>query len=398
MLDRPIADQRQIGILMDNPFRVEIALSWDAIAARWTALQDRAFGTPFQHAHWMSTWYGVFGALPGVEPILVAVTDTRSDRDVLLIPLVRRTLGSLRTIEFADLWSTDYNAPLIGDGAPSNQAESALLWAAMQRALPAADLVRFTKMPLAIRGRKNPLALLPDAHASTTSGYVVPLPERWDDYIKSLKKDMQSLLRRRWKRLTEESNAVLRWVEKKNEARRVLAVLQEQQTARLRLLGVNHVFDDPHHVRFYERHVLNGLADGTAVLTALVADGEIIATFLAVADGTCCTLIRSSQHRDEKWLKLGLGKLIIEQSMRALHERGYRYFDLSIGDSPYKHDFGVEPFPLADFERALTWRAVPTLYRERTWANVKKNPWVASAARSVKRAFPSRPAATGTHS
>jgi CelD/BcsL family acetyltransferase involved in cellulose biosynthesis len=383
---------------MDSPFRVEIASSWDAVAPRWAALQGRGVGTPFQHAHWMATWYGVFGALPEIEPVLVAVNDARSSRDMLLIPLVRRMVGSLRVIEFADLWSTDYNAPLIGDGAPSEPAECALLWAAVLQALPPADLVRFTKMPLAILGRQNPLALLPDAHASATSGYIVRLPECWDDYIKSLKKDMQSLLRRRWKRFAEEANGVMRWVKDEAEARRVLTVLQEQQTARLRQSGVSHVFDDPHHVRFYERHVLEGLADGTAVLTALVAEDEIVATFLAVADGRCCTLIRSSQHSGEKWLKLGPGKLIIERSMHALHQRGYRMFDLSIGDSPYKHDFGVEPFPLAELEMALTWRAIPMLYRERTWANVKRNPWVANAARSVKRVLPVRHAAGRTRS
>jgi CelD/BcsL family acetyltransferase involved in cellulose biosynthesis len=383
---------------MDNPFEVEITSSWGAIAPRWMTLQGRGIGTPFQHAHWMATWYGAFGALPDIEPVLVAVNDARSARDVLLIPLVRRMVGSLRVIEFADLWSTDYNAPLIGDSAPSEPAECALLWDAVLEALPPADLVRFTKMPLAIGGKKNPLALLPDSHPSPTSGYVVRLPERWDDYIKSLKKDMQSLLRRRWKRFVEESNGSLRWVDREGDARRVLAVLQEQQIARLRHLGLSHVFDDPHHMRFYERHVIEGLAHGTAVMTALVAGEEIIATFLAVADGRCCTLIRSSQHNGEKWLKLGPGKLIIERSMHALHQRGYRYFDLSIGDSPYKHDFGVEPFPLAELEIALTWRAIPMLYRERTWANVKKNPWVASAARSVKRVLPMRHAAGRTHS
>jgi CelD/BcsL family acetyltransferase involved in cellulose biosynthesis len=375
---------------MDNPFRVEIAASWETVAPRWAALQGRGFGTPFQHAHWMMTWYGVFGALPEIEPTLVAVSDARSGRDVLLIPLVRRMVGLLRVIEFADLWSTDYNAPLIGEGAPSDPAECALLWDAVLEALPPTDLVRFTKMPIEIRGRKNPLALLPDIHASSTSGHIVHLPESWDDYTKSLKKDMQSLLRRRWKRFTGELGA-LRWIEDEREAARTLSILQTQQTERLRLQGARHVFDDPNHIRFYERHVRDGLKQGTCIMTALVAGDEIVATFLAVADGRCCTLIRSSQSSDEKWRKLGPGKLIIQQSMQALHERGYRTFDLSIGDLPYKHDFCVEPLPLAELDIALTWRAVPTLYRERTWASVKKNPWVATAARSVKRVLPVRP-------
>lgn len=121
------------------------------------------------------------------------------------------------------------------------------------------------------------------------------------------------------------------------------------------------------------------------MLTALTVDGEIVATFLAVADGRRCTLVRSSQIGGEKWGPLGLGKLLIQQSMQALHERGYRCFDLSIGDHSYKQDFCAEPAPLLDFEIARTWRAVPALYRDRTVALIKKTSWGATVARTLRR-------------
>jgi CelD/BcsL family acetyltransferase involved in cellulose biosynthesis len=248
-----------------------------------------------------------------------------------------------------------------------------------------ADRIRFTKMPLEVRGRPNPLALLRESRTSETAGFIVDLPERFEDYQRSLKKDVQSLLRRRWDKLVKDTKAELRWIDNVDEGRRVLAVLQRQQKERLDGLGARHVFDQPAHLQFYERHVVEGLASGGAVLTAIVAGEEVIATFLGVTDGRCCTLIRSSQLGSENWMRYGLGKLIIDRSMRALHERGYRQFDLSIGDLAYKHDFGVKPVAMADLDVACSWRALPSVCRDYTWQRLRKNPVAASLARSARR-------------
>jgi CelD/BcsL family acetyltransferase involved in cellulose biosynthesis len=375
---------------METQFKVEIASTWDVVATRWERLQAQGILTPFQQAHWQSTWYRVFGQSPDIEPMLVTVSDRRCGRDTLLLPLVRRRVGLLRVIEFADLWVTDYNAPLIGRDAPYTRADAEALWNELQRALPEADLVRLTKMPLVAGGRNNPLAMIDGSRRSEFTGYVVHLPDDWDEYHQSLKKDFRGLLRRRWRRFTESGNAHLRWIEDPGEGLRVLSALQSQQTTRLATLGARHVFDDPRYLAFYERHVVDGMVNGSAVLTALVAEGEIVATFLGVVHGTHCTLIRSSQLVDRRWSPLGLGKLIIERSMHALHERGIRVFDLSIGDFAYKHDFQVVPVPLFDLDVARTWRATTQLYRDRTWTLLKKNPQIAKFARSVKRILSSQ--------
>ena len=195
---------------MSRPFEIEIVNSWQTIAPRWLRLQHEGTGTPFQNFTWLSTWYSVFCKSPDVEPVLVAVTDTRSGNDVLLIPLVRRAIRSLRSIEFADLWTTDYNAPLIGPDAPTLEEDCRALGIEVLNALPQSDIVRFTKMPSRIRGRLNPLAWLDGARESDVRGHVVQLPERWDDYVNSLKKDVRKHWRRRRRRFDQLENASLR--------------------------------------------------------------------------------------------------------------------------------------------------------------------------------------------
>lgn len=352
-------------------------------------MQEHSVGTPFQAPHWLETWYGALGSQTSLEPVLVAVADG-SGADVLLIPFVRRRLGPLRTIEFADGWATDYNAPLIGDRAPRNVHDAQALWRAVIEALPHADRIRLTKMPVEVRGQANPLALLSGCRSSETRGYIVDLPERFEDYESSLKKDLRSLLRRRWEKLVKETKAELRWISDPDEGLRVLETLEQQQKARLQSQRARHIFDQADYQKFYRRHVANGLASGGAVVTAIVAADEIVAAFLGVTDGYCCTLIRSSQLWGETWDRYGLGKLIISRSIRELHARGHRQFDLSIGDFAYKHDFGVRPVPMVELDVARSWRALPSVCSDYAWEWVRKNRYAASIARSARKALSPR--------
>src|SRR5262245_42924343 len=89
----PHAEQSDCLPLPDQ-LTVDVVPTWGDLAERWNRMQAYGTATPFQNAHWQSIWYGTFGGMPGVEPLLVAVHDQRSGRDVLLLPLIRRQLGS----------------------------------------------------------------------------------------------------------------------------------------------------------------------------------------------------------------------------------------------------------------------------------------------------------------
>ncbi len=82
---------------------------------------------------------------------------------------------------------------------------------------------------------------------------------------------------------------------------------------------------------------------------------EPVAALLGVTDGESFAMVRLS-HAGGDWARIGLGRLIIERTMHALHEEGCRHFDFTIGDYPYKSGFGVEPSPLVDLVSAESWR------------------------------------------
>jgi hypothetical protein len=56
-----------------------------------------------------------------------------------------------------------YNCPSLGASAPRDLDCARAMWRTILDALPAADIVKFTKMPGALGNRPNPLANLPQA-------------------------------------------------------------------------------------------------------------------------------------------------------------------------------------------------------------------------------------------
>jgi CelD/BcsL family acetyltransferase involved in cellulose biosynthesis len=117
--------------------------------------------------------------------------------------------------------------------------------------------------------------------------------------------------------------------------------------------------------------VRTGLEAGTTILTALTAGDEIVAALLGVTDGKSFAMVRLS-HAGGDWMKVGPGRLVIERTMHALHARGIRHFDFSIGDYPYKSGFGVQPSPLVDLVSAQSWRGRANAARDLAKAAVKR--------------------------
>jgi CelD/BcsL family acetyltransferase involved in cellulose biosynthesis len=163
-----------------------------------------------------------------------------------------------------------------------------------------------------------------------------------------------------------------RRIEKIGEAERVLEVMSEQQRNRLEEKGYEYAVNEESYNRFYASLVAGGIEDGTIVLTALMAGDEPVAALLGTTDGSSFAMVRLS-HAGGDWLRIGLGRLIIESTMHALHARGCRHFDFTIGDYPYKSGFGVEPSPLLDLVSAESWRGKARAAEKLAKAGIKRS-------------------------
>ena len=369
-------------------WRVEFFQDWRQVAPRWDGV---APSTPFQHPIWCQAWYPAFAGT--AEPLLAEVTDAATGESALLLPLIRRRQNGIAIVEFADCDLTDYNAPLLGPAAPREAKGAAALWrdlvSALRKLPDGADLLRFRKMPVELAGQPNPLALLDDAGSCSLNGNVVTTGEDYDAWRYTLEKTVRKELERSWRVFSRDPAASFSLFTNEDEALRILSTTEAQQGARMESLGLNFILNNETCAAFYRNLVRGGLGRGYAVVSALTAGEEVVATLLGIRQGARYTMIRIS-NAGEKWSNCSPGRLVIERTMAALHEDGVREFDFSIGNYAYKRRFGVERIALADVSAALSWRGLPYALRDRAARELRRYPQLAVRLKRILGKPPSR--------
>jgi CelD/BcsL family acetyltransferase involved in cellulose biosynthesis len=240
-----------------------------------------------------------------------------------------------------------------------------------------ADLIRLRKMPVDLECQLNPLALLDGVRACPLNGNLVTTGDDFDAYRYSLERTVRKELERSWRVFTRDPAAAFRIVTERDEALRFLSTMEMQQDARMQHLGLNFILNDETYAAFYHHLVGENLENGYAVLSALTAGEEVVATLLGIRTGSRYVMVRIS-HASEKWSNCSPGRLIIERTMAALHKDGVREFDFSIGNYAYKRRFGVAPLPLVDITAALSWRGIPYALRDRAAGELRRHPRLAA--------------------
>jgi CelD/BcsL family acetyltransferase involved in cellulose biosynthesis len=355
-----------------TPFLAEVATSWDDAAALWEATLRTGAATPFQQPTWLKATYAALLRGGDASPLLVTLKDAATGAVAMHVPLVMRRTRGMRVIEFADLVS-DFNAPILGPAAPVTAEGIAAAWRALRAALPKVDLLRFTKMPVAIDGRPNPLAHARGAHNSAANGNLLVIGEDYDAYRHSLGRTVRKELERSWRVFTRNPLAAFGAVTTADEALRVMKIMEVQQRDRMRSLNVDYTLDDPQITELYRSVVAEGVANGSAVLTQLTAGDELVGALLGIRNRDSYVMVRIS-HAMGEWSACSPGRLIIERTLALLHAQELRRFDFSIGNYAYKRRFDVERTTLIDVVTPLGWRGVPASARARVAERLRRKP------------------------
>jgi CelD/BcsL family acetyltransferase involved in cellulose biosynthesis len=370
--------------------RVELFACWRQAAAAWGEFDS---STPFQHPQWVEQWYGAFADAPGIVPLIAVISEAATGERTALLPLILRRQHGIRIVEFADLDLTDYNAPLLGPAAPRDARSARLLWrdllAALRKVPGGADLIRLRKVPADLDGRPNPLAMLREAGPCVLNGNLIVTGEDFDAWRFTLERTTRKELERSWRVFTRDPGAGFRLAADADMALKILAATEVQQGARMQSLGLDFILNGERCAGFYRSLVRDGVATGYAVVSALTAGEEIVATLLGLRTGSRYVMIRISNAGGE-WSKCSPGRLIIERTMAALHRDGVREFDFSIGNYAYKRRFGVTRTPLIDVSAALSWRGLPHVLRDRAVRALRRYPGLTVHLRRTLGKPPSR--------
>jgi CelD/BcsL family acetyltransferase involved in cellulose biosynthesis len=351
-------------------FKIDFVEDWKQAAECWSADGQE---TAFQHPLWLDAWYSAF---KNVSPLIAIIRDAATGRKVVLVPLIRRVRHGVRIVEFADLNVTDYNAPVLRAGVTFDMAEARgiakALVAELRKAPGGVDLVRLRKMPGRLAGGINPLALLGRAGSSSLNGNVIEIGDDFEAYRTSIKRIQMP---RYWRVFRRSPGAAFRLISSVDEALKTVDVMDAQQQARMQKLGLKFVLNDDSHGGFYRDLVRRGLTLGYVVVSELTCDEAVVATMLGIRHGDYFAVLRIS-NAGARWSHCSPSKLVVDRTMAALHEKGVRRFDFSVGNYAFKRRFGVTPIPLTDASIALGWRGVPYVLRDHAAQGLRRYPWL----------------------
>lgn len=356
---------------------VDFLRDWRRAALRLNA----GHRTAFQHGYWLGAWYEAFH---GLAPLIAVISDATIGKDIAMVPMFSHTRRGIRVVEFADLGVSDNNAPILACDASFDAAGAQAISAALVdglRALPDRfDLLRLKKMPGYVGGKPNPLVSLGRLGSCSLNGNLVLTGDDYADYQASIKR-MQ--MPRCWRVFSRHAGARFEIATDIARANELLDVMDVQQQERMQQLGSRFVLNDEAHARFYREVGRQGVAEGYAVISALVCDEGIVATTLGVRYGATYYLLRIG-HAGKQWGSCSPGLLVTERTIAALHAQGVRRFDLSIGNHDYKRRFAAEPVPLTDVSVALSWRGLPYVLRDHAAQRLRRHPKLAAfAARAM---------------
>ena len=363
-------------------FNVTVSNRWTEVRELCADLASIGRCTPFQQPRWLENWFASIGAETGVEPLLVLVHE--NGKLVLFMPFVRLKRGQMITIEPADLGVTDYNAPLLGSEFAPSAASMAMMWNAIKRALPPADLIHITKTPATIDGAVNPFCLLSCARASALNGNLLSVEGKWSDYHQGLERTFRKEIERSWRVFEKYPSARFGLIAEPDRAFQMLDSLERQQADRMNELGKEYRLDQPHYADHYRRLVSNGLADGSVRLSALVSGDEVVAALLGITRSTSFAMVRISTGGNT-WKNCSPGRLVIYKTMEALHDEGLRHFDFTIGDYAYKRRMGAQPVPLFDLIEAASFKGWPVVVKKRLRARLRRSPALQAFRARLKR-------------
>ena len=377
--DVMVASDRSVAEAPVRRLAADRVDTWEGARQRWANLAEQADALPFQRLPWLDAWFR-HCAGPGIDPVIVFLH--ADGRDVLGLPLVRVREHGKRVVAFADAGLTDYNAPVLATDVDALDGRT--LWRVLWGALPSADVLRLEKMPTRIDDRPNPLAGLPGATASTLIGNILHVPGTWEEWHWGLERTFRKELERSSRVFEKHPGAAFRRYGAGAEGARIYGELKRLQAARIAELGLPYILGDPPAAPFYDDLVQRGLADGTAVLTALTIGDEVVAALLGVSDGQHYCMTRLATPGPQ-WKNFSPGRMIIERTMKMLHAEGFRAFDFTIGDYAYKRRIGVTPVPMVETVMALSPLGWPEVAAARAKALVKRQPRLLALAKVLRR-------------
>lgn len=326
---------------------ITIAPATDVAGAGYAEVFGESRATAFQHPLWLSHFYSTLAPAREATPVLVA--GKLDGRPSFYLPMIRRRMWGTTLLEAADLGVCDYCAPVIRESDRGTLGETGDLAARVAQASGHHDILRIRN----IREDHCPdwrLFFSAPARRLDFSSHETGLGsdhEIWSRraYTESFAK----YLKRRKNRFFRQPGARLVTIGNAAEACEAIGHLAELRQGRFE----GDMIAMPAVRRFYAEIAEAGVENGFASVYRLEVGSETIGLVFGVNHGgRFLYLLIGCDY--EKHGRHSPGLLIYDGIIEQQGRLGGHVFDFTIGDEPFKADFGTRAIPIHAMEAART--------------------------------------------
>lgn len=360
----------------EDEWVVERHSSFDFLSRDYRDLFARAGATAFQTPLWLDRLYARLVPAIGAEPAVIAVRARADGRLAAVLPLLVRRRYGMRVAEFADLGVCDYCAPVVETGL---LADTATLDGRIARLLDDCDLLVVRKIPEHVRAdfalvdrlRWSQMGI--HAHRTVVSGPYAA----WRAATLSDSRIRFLDIKRR--KLHRQGRIELKCPDDPAGIAQALEAIRSFRAYRFNETGLKDLLAIDAYAQFYREA---GAEAPPARAYVMTADGRPVSVaFGLVHDGAFNLLLSGFDFARLRNFSLGL--LMIEDIAADLIARGEPVLDLTIGDQPYKQEFGTQPTAMWMAMRGISARGrlLAGLLARLPWAQL----WARALARRLTR-------------
>lgn len=304
----------------------------------WRALEKTATMSGYQRYDFLEPWHRHVGVREGVEPLVVV--GEIGGRPAFLWPFGISQEGPWRIARWLGGKHVNYNVGLYADGVMAGLGAETVT-ALLQRVAGLAgriDAFELLNQPQDWDGAAHPLASLPH-QPSPSSAFALSLAGR--DYetmlLEKRSKRARGKLRRRDRKLAEEPGYRNAIATTGAEMARVLDAFADQKAKRFAALGIKNPFAEPGVMDFFhELGARSAGAENPIFRIGYTEIGGIVRGMLGGVVGPGRLSGDIISFSEDEYVKMSLGEVAMLKAIEDCCERGYRWFDLGIGEAGYK--------------------------------------------------------------
>ena len=323
----------------------------------WLAFEKTALGFAYQQFVWAKHWHEVVGKPEGYKLHIVEVVNSAGDT-LMLVPLCFHKSRFNMGLYFIGEGMSDYLSPLIHENFAENLNGNSFesLWQEILATLSTKiDFVWLDRLPVKIISQDNPFASLQGFEFdSQCHALNYPEAENWAKSARLVRSNKTAKkIERRIRQLAKVGELELIEITKTKDRVRHMKELIALKVDNLNAANLLHRFDKSGIEKFYTGLVADESAQENLCQFELRCDGKLVASVFGLAHHQTFYYQICAYNRED-FGQYSPGLLLMYQLFDWSFERGFKRFDMTIGDEAYKQDWTNQSLSLKTVAYGLT--------------------------------------------